>query len=128
MQRRTALAAVAASLALVAAPSADAKRRKVRRRSGGDVEAEASFDPFSLNVQTYLDQNVSVGSEDVAIVTASNANDEFAVTLPDPTAFPGRVIFVTVDPPNLFVTVENIASAPCAVVSDGTRWVRLSRQ
>jgi hypothetical protein len=123
MIRRTALAGVAGALALAAAPNAGAKRRTRKTEV-----AVASFDPFSLNVQTYTDQNVTVGSEDVAIVTASDVNAQFSVTLPDPTTTPGRVIFVTVDPPNLFVTVENLASAPCSVVSDGTRWLRLSRQ
>jgi hypothetical protein len=126
MIRRTAVGAMAAALALATVSPTEAKRRNSRRKGG--VQAAASFDPFSLNTQTYLDQNVVVGSEDVAIVTASNVNDSFTVTLPDPTANPGRVIFVTVDPPNLFVTVENVASAPCSVVSDGTRWLRLSRQ
>jgi hypothetical protein len=128
MIRRTAVGAMAAALALATISPTDARRRNNRRKGGGGVQAAASFDPFSLNTQTYLDQNVSVGTEDVAIVTASNVNDTFTVTLPDPTTNPGRVIFVTVDPPNLFVTVENLASAPCSVVSDGTRWLRLSRQ
>ena len=123
MKRRTALAGVTGALALASMPGAPVARRKRK----ADL-AVASFDPFSLNVQTYTDQNVTVGTEDVAIVTATNVNDEFTVTLPDPTTTPGRVIFVTVDPPNLFVTVENLASAPCSVVSDGTRWLRLSRQ
>jgi hypothetical protein len=119
MQRRTALTALAASLALVAAPSAEAKRRKVRRRNSGDVQTEASLDPLSLNVAT-RSAPAAVGDEDVVIVQGDGA-----VTLPDPTTFAGRVIFVTTASPNAFVTVENLASAPCAVVSDGTQWVRL---
>ena len=120
MIRRTAVGAMAAALALATVPSTEAKRRNNRRKGGG-VQAAASFDPFSLNVATRIGPSVAVGDEDVCIVQGGDG----AVTLPDPTAAPGRVIFVTTASPNAFVTVENLASAPCAVVSDGTAWVRL---
>jgi hypothetical protein len=121
MIRRTAVGAMAAALALATVPSTEARRRNNRRKGGGGVQAAASFDPFSLNVATRPAPAVAVGDEDVCIVQGGDG----AVTLPDPTVAPGRVIFVTTASPNAFVTVENLASAPCAVVSDGTVWVRL---
>jgi hypothetical protein len=122
MIRRTAVGAMAAALALATVSPSDAKRRKTRRKGGDGVQAAASFDPFTLNVAT-RPSPATVGDEDVCIVTGENGT----VTLPDATAFPGRVIFVGTDPWFPFVTVEDIASAPCAVISDGTRWNVIGR-
>jgi hypothetical protein len=121
MERRDVMAGLAAMLALGVAPGSGATRgkRRGKRRVRTEGIAVASFDPFTLNVATRSAPAVTVGDEDVCIVQGGDG----AVTLPDPAAAPGRVVFVAADSRNAFVTVENLASVPCAVVSDGTRWV-----